>query len=47
MTIKAGWYWNQWLVGFMLDYGRIIPVRWLVFVFGPLTVSISAGRRKP
>jgi hypothetical protein len=44
-TVKFGWYWNQWMVGAMVDYGRIIPVRWIVLIIGPLTLSISAGRR--
>lgn len=42
--MKLGWFWNQWLVGLMYDEGRMVPERWLVFILGPLTVSISLGR---
>ena len=44
--MKLGWYWNQWLVGVMLDKGWAIPQRWLVIVIGPLAISIPIGRVK-
>lgn len=44
--IKFGFYRNQWMIGLMVDYGRIIPTRWLVFLFGPITVSIAIGSQR-
>ena len=36
--------WNQWLVGVHLDYGHIIPTRWLVVHLGPLSLAFDCGR---
>jgi hypothetical protein len=36
---------NQWVLGAIYDVGRIIPVRWLVILIGPLSISISLGRK--
>lgn len=42
---KVGWFPNQFVFGVMVDYGAIIPVRWIVILLGPITLSIAAGRR--
>lgn len=42
--MKLGWFWNQWLIGVMYDEGRLLPEQYLVFIFGPLTISFRIGR---
>jgi hypothetical protein len=36
---------GQWIVGLQFDYGRIVPVRWIVIHLGPFSLAISAGRK--
>lgn len=43
---KFGWFWNQLVVGAMLDEGRFLPERYAVVLLGPLTLTWRLGRGK-